>query len=112
MRRGVSSALLLVVLAVVLAPLALAGPASVPACCRADGKHHCMGMKELDGFRSQPGRCPYRVTPAVTRGIAALVRVQLPVSIFAAEFNTAAWVSSDPIPIAFDIVQQRGPPLS
>ena len=112
MRRGVSTAVMLVMLASVLAPLALASPGSVPACCRADGKHHCMGMKEMDGFHSQPGRCPYRVTPAVTKGIAALASVQLPVSIFAAESKTAALVSPDPIPVAFDFVPQRGPPLS
>ena len=104
--------MLLVMLAGVLAPMALAIPASVPACCRVGGQHHCMGMMGLAGFHSELGKCSYRVAPAVTSGIAALVSANLPVSIFAAESKTAALVAPDPIPVAFDIGQQRGPPMS
>ena len=66
MRRGISIAVLAIVVASVVAPLALANPASVPACCRSGGQHHCMGMSGLDGFQSLPGECPYRVHRAVT----------------------------------------------
>ena len=113
MKRGVSTAILLVMLATVLAPLALASPASVPACCRAGGKHHCtMGTMGMDGFRSQACQCPYRFAPAVTTGIAALAAVHLPSSFFATRAKVVVVVAPDPVPVAFDLVQKRGPPLS
>ena len=112
MRRGVSIAVLLLLLTITLAPLAQATGSSLPACCRADGKHHCAMMPGGDGFQSVPLNCPYRVAPAVTSGIAALVRVGFPVSVFATSSFTVAPSLPEPIPVAFGNVQKRGPPLS
>jgi len=112
MRRGVSIAVLMVLLTAVLAPLAQASSASVPACCRVGGQHHCMGMAGLDGFRSLPSKCPYRVAPAVTSRFAALVTFDLPVSIFATVTKIVAPHSAEPVPVAFGNVQKRGPPIA
>jgi hypothetical protein len=112
MRRGVSISVLVVLLASVLTPLAEANVSSVPVCCRAGGQHHCTGVAGMDGFHSLPSKCPYRVAPAVTSGIAALATVSLRVSLFAAESNTETPHSPEPIPVAFDNVQKRGPPVA
>src|SRR5262249_44736934 len=107
MRRGVSIAVLLLLLTITLAPLAQPTGSSLPACCRAAGKHHCAMMPAGDGFQSVPLACPYRVAPAVTSGIAALLRVGLPVSIFATSSSTIARTLPEPIPVAFGNVQKR-----
>lgn len=112
MRRGVSIAVLMVLLTGVLAPLAQASPTSVPACCRVGGQHDCMGMAGMDGFHSLPSKCPYRVAPAVTSSVAALVTFNLPVSIFATETKTVTPHSAEPVPVAFDNVHKRGPPIA
>jgi len=112
MRRGVSIIVLLVLLTAVLAPLAQASPAAVPACCRTGGQHHCMGMPGMDGFRSLPGKCPYHVAPAVTSGIAALVTVSLPVSLFASENEQPTPGSAEAAAVAFGNVHKRGPPIA
>jgi hypothetical protein len=111
MRRVVSISVLVVLLASVLVPLAQANLSWVPACCRAGGQHRCMGMAGMDGFHSLPTKCPYRVAPAVTSGIAALVTVSLPVSIFVAECQAAVLPACEPVPVAFGNVQKRGPPV-
>ena len=112
MRRAISVSVLVILLTSVLVPLAQANVSWVPACCRAGGEHHCTGMAGMDGFQSVASKCPYRVAPAVTSGIAALATVSLPVSIFAAECETAALPVCEPLPVAFGNVQKRGPPLS
>ena len=78
MRRLIASLVLSVVAWGPLAPLAIASAGDpIPACCRRDGKHHCMmsmaGMGAAnDGstsVRTVPGPCPYRsqrATPAST----------------------------------------------
>lgn len=110
MRRGVSISVLLVVLSSVLVPLAQASPASLPACCRAGGQHHCMGMPGGDGFRSLPSKCPYHAAPAVTSSLTALVRESMPVSLSATEDKAVAPSSFEPVPVAIGNVQKRGPP--
>lgn len=112
MRRATSIAVLMVLLTGVFAPLAQASPASVPACCRTGGQHHCMGMAGMDGFQSLPGKCPYRVAPAVTCGIAALVPISLPVSVCISDSRTVPLPSLVPVSVAFGIVQKRGPPTA
>lgn len=112
MKRGVSFAVLMVLLIGVMAPLAQASVASVAACCRVGGQHHCMGMAGMDGFRSLPSKCPYRVALAVTSSNVALVTFNLPVSIYATQTKTVAPRSADPAPVAFDNVQKRGPPIA
>jgi hypothetical protein len=73
MHRGVSIAVLTILLAGMLSPLAQDGPLSAPVCCRVGGQHHCMGKAGLDGFRSLASQCPYRAYPAVTSARAAAI---------------------------------------
>ncbi len=112
MRRGVTIAVLFLLLTATLMPLAQANGSSLPACCRASGKHHCAMMPAEDGFQSVPLSCPYRVAPAVTSGIAALVRVEFAVSVFPISSSAVAPPLPAAIPVAFGNVQKRGPPLS
>jgi hypothetical protein len=111
-RRGVSISVLLVLLSSVIVPLALADFTSTPLCCRVSGQHHCTGMSGGDGFQSLPGKCPYRVAPAVTSGIAALLPVTLVQSSFKSGQRGAELPEPVSLPVAFDNVQKRGPPLS
>ena len=94
-------------------PLAQAGVTSTPLCCRVSGQHHCTGMSGgEDGFHSLPGKCPYRVVPAVTSGIAALLPVTRVQSNFESGQRGAELPEPVSLPVAFDNVQKRGPPLS
>ena len=104
--------MLLVLLSSVIVPLAQAGVAPTPLCCRVGGQHHCTGMSGRDGFHSLPGECPYRVAPAVTSGIAALLPVTLAQSSFESGQRAAELPEPISLPVAFDNVQKRGPPLS
>jgi len=112
MRRGASIAVLLVLLASVLAPLAQGSASSLPACCRVGGQHHCMGMGGSEGFRALPSKCPYRVVPAVTTGVAAIITVTTPAWLFVPEFRPEEQPSSLPISVALDDVHKRGPPTA
>jgi hypothetical protein len=64
MRRSVAITLLLLMLAVFLAPAALATVTNpLPACCRAEGRHHCSAMAASmvpSGVRVEGQSCPYR----------------------------------------------------
>lgn len=70
MRRSTASAMLLLMLAGLLAPAALATVTSpTPACCRAAGPHHCSAaVPSGDQLRGQS--CPYR-KPLVFSGSVA-----------------------------------------
>ena len=88
MRRGVSIATLLMILASVLAPLAQAQSSTLPACCRAGGKHHCdgsMGSLESVGFKAVPETCSYRHHAAVTSEAVALPAANHRISVFVLE---------------------------
>jgi hypothetical protein len=93
-------------------PLAQAGATATPLCCRIGGQHHCRGMAGGDGFHSLPSKCPYRTAPAVTSGTTAL----LPVTLIQSSFTAEQYVTELPepifIPVAFDNVQKRGPPIA
>jgi len=112
MRRSVSIAVLAILLFGFFVPLAQGSSQSVPACCRAGGAHHCMGMAGMDGFHSEASRCPYRTAPAVTSGIVALVTGTQQAAIAAAESAPNVPLSSAPHFTRFDAVQKRGPPHS
>ena len=112
MRRGLSSAVLMLLLTSAFAPFMQAWQSSVPACCRAGGKHHCMGTSGMDGFQSLPGKCPYHVHRAVTTEVAALMPSCQPVSRRSTESKSIDPASSEPAPLAFGNVQKRGPPVS
>jgi hypothetical protein len=84
LRRLLSIALLVVFglpLASPLFALSAQNEASLPACCRRGGNHHCMGMMAVSAssskapvFRSPVDHCPYfpGVTTAVQTGWTAL----------------------------------------
>jgi len=61
MRRILSILLVLATLLTAIAPLLAMAPQSVPACCRAGGKHHCNAgmMMRGSGFGAQISPCPY-----------------------------------------------------
>ena len=112
MRRVISIGVLAVIVASVVAPLALTSAASVPVCCRAGGKHHCMGMSRLDGFRSTPSACPYRTVPAITSPVAVLIAA------FVAKSTPLTGSGASVVPVllyartVFEGVPKRGPPRS
>ncbi len=73
LKRLIANSMLVILIASLLAPLALGfQQSSVPACCRRNGKHHCMsGMSGMmasndkaPAFRTIPTRCPFRSTVA------------------------------------------------
>ncbi|MGC2321565.1 MAG: hypothetical protein WA463_02940 [Terriglobales bacterium] len=72
MRRSTASALLLLMLAGLLAPAAVATVTDpIPACCRAGGPHHCSAMPPISGgIQIQGQSCPYR-KPLMFSGSAA-----------------------------------------
>jgi len=77
MRRSTASALLLLMLAAIFAPVALGTTANaLPACCRAGGPHHCSAMITVPSGRGPQLRqqsCPYRKPLAFSGSAAALV---------------------------------------
>ncbi len=115
MRRGVSIAVVMVILTSILAPIAQAHSVSLPACCRADGKHHCNGMMEtsgLTGFKSPLGACPYRQHAAVTTQVFALAatRHRICISVLGGDAISPAFLalgSSD-----LGDAHKRGPPTA
>jgi hypothetical protein len=111
-RRGASISVLLLLLSSVIVPLVQAGATSMPLCCRVGGQHHCSGMTGGEGFHSLPGKCPYRVAPAITSGVAALLRVTLAQFSFKAEHQVAELPEPVFLPVAFDNAQKRGPPIA
>jgi hypothetical protein len=80
MRRFVANLVLAVTAWSFVAPMAWAAVSSdTPACCRRDGKHHCMsgtsGMAGISGdgvlsFRATTSGCPYRSQAATPTGVA------------------------------------------
>ena len=68
LKRLIANSMLVILIASLLAPLALCFQQNrVPACCRRNGKHHCMsGMSGMlaskdkaPAFRTIPARCPF-----------------------------------------------------
>ena len=112
MRRWVSIAVLMLLLSSAFAPLAQAWGASLPACCRVGGKHHCTEMAGMDGFQSLPGKCPHHVSPAVTTELAALLATGVPVANRSDQTKAVTPCSPEPAHVDFGNVQKRGPPLS
>jgi hypothetical protein len=79
MRRILTSFLLGVLAWSIVASLALAfATDTTPACCRRNGKHHCMsglsGVAASDqpSFSTTPSRCTYRSQAATTTVVVAL----------------------------------------
>jgi len=110
MRRGASIALLAVLLAGVLAPLAQATASSLPACCRVNGPHHCAGMAGLDGFHTQAQSCPFRSYPAIVGAMVAVLGPRLSQTLLSVRADAVVAALIGPTRPSFDTVQKRGPP--
>jgi hypothetical protein len=115
MRRIVSTAVLLVLLTATLAPLMQAGVSSLPACCRAGGKHHCemsMGTPGFAGFKSAPEVCPYRIHAAVTSPMVALTAVRHHAAVFVRSNNAFQKIEVALCTNLIKDVHKRGPPAA
>ncbi|MGA9564265.1 MAG: hypothetical protein WBS19_01960 [Candidatus Korobacteraceae bacterium] len=116
MRRVATITVLLVLLTPLLAPLAQASTSSLPACCRAGGRHHCemaMGNSEPTGFTSAPTVCPFRIHAAVTSPLVALAsstHLAIGIVLIGESYRrpTEVTLSSNP----GDELHQRGPPAA
>jgi len=70
MRRSISALMISVVLMTIVEPLAIAASlATMPACCRRNGKHHCTAVAHMHGrlpesssptLSNLPEQCPMR----------------------------------------------------
>ena len=114
MRKGLSSLIVVAMLLMVAAPLLALSPQTLPACCRAGGKHHCAAMLKFsgEGFRAQMPPCPYRQHPAVAPAHSALQvsRVALAIT----ESCSALYVSgaSTVVVASRYFLPTRGPPIA
>ena len=119
LKRLIANSLLVILIASLLAPLALCfQQSSVPACCRRNGKHHCMaGVSGITAsndkapvFRTIPSRCPFRSTVAalvpVAHAQAGRTSTYLPPSAILSQGPESFSLSLD---VHFPFFQ-RGPP--
>ncbi len=115
MRKPLSSLVLLLALSLMtFAPWLASLPQSLPACCRAGGKHHCAAMADMGGkgFQAQTPHCPYRSGPAVTptHVVLQLSRAIGAVTSSASELSAPATRTVD-VPSPY-CVPKRGPPIA
>ena len=128
MRRLISISLLLFFLMPIASPLFAANPAeaNLPACCRRNGKHHCMMSLAMRSPSSRPfsrkpalrpanlqGKCPY--APFLTQAPAHLIFThdEPGLTIYASILNHPACHAKTEarFRISFDRShQKRGPP--
>lgn len=116
-RRLLASSLLLLLIEPWVLPLfgQRAVEASLPACCRRNGKHHCMmymAWMQQRAFRTFHEKCPYDIAPPAVMVLPPFTP-SVPASIFAgivrhpsvAPQTEAQWR------VSFDRARQkRGPP--
>ena len=113
MRRLTAAALVSLILGALLAPAALASVTNpLPACCRAGGRHHCMGMGSVrsgSGPGFQGSSCPYRKHLAFSVSLvpppAAETVALADAHFFFPEFDPESFVSHRELPYS-----QRAPP--
>jgi len=114
MRKSFSSLVLLAMLLTTTAPLLALAPQPLPACCRADGQHHCAALMSLggEGFRAQMPPCPFRGHPAVAPACSALQgqRVTFAIAPISSQLRLAAARTAYSTPRYS--LPKRGPPLS
>ena len=116
-RRLLASSLLTLLLVPSVLPLfgQKAVEASLPACCRRNGKHHCMMYMEWmqqRAFRTIYEKCPYDLAPPA---VIAFTRYapSTPATIFAGILRHPAVVAQTEaqLRVSFDRTRQkRGPP--
>ena len=119
MRRATSILLLLLFSFPLITPLfASAQESNLPACCRRNGAHHCLGMADMvHSNQNRPSlheRCPYLAHAAVTMQMQR-VFMQQPQSRFAAIIvhPTGRPQTEARYRIAFSHSRQkRGPPVT
>jgi hypothetical protein len=112
MRRLAASLLLVLLLAGLALPMLLAQGSGVPACCRRNGKHHCMMLLRGDGFRTAAANCPYRHFTALTSHSTPCSITATVLSVNLGCENSIALASPDlPLRVAGN-AQKRGPPIS
>lgn len=118
MRRALALLLLVGFSFPLIAPLFAAGPseASLPACCRRNGKHHCAmaaSMAVSSRYRTISSRCPYRpfagAALMLPHGFAGPARTAAPIE--AAGPAATVREAEAGYRISFDRSRQkRGPP--
>ena len=114
MRRSVATALLLLMFAAFVAPVALATAPTQPAsaCCRAAGPHHCFAMVPSESGRQIKGLCcPYSKPLAFSASAAAARAAQASALAdeysFLNNFHFEVIYSRRELPHS-----QRGPPIA
>lgn len=115
MRRGLSSLVVVAMLLMVVAPLLALSPRTLPACCRAGGKHHCamMNMMALgEGFRAQTPPCPYRSHAAVAPAHSAVQVSRLALAITASCSELYVPAARIVVVASSYSVPKRGPPFA
>ena len=112
MRRFAASLLLSLLCAGMTLPLLQAQGASVPACCRRNGKHHCAMLPQGDGVRTVTVTCPYNRFIALTSHSTPLSTAATALFISLRYEKSATLDSPDlALPVCGN-AQKRGPPLS
>jgi hypothetical protein len=114
MRRLLASLLLVLLLAGYASPLLQAQP-TLPPCCRAGGKHHCMMLMRLesDGLHAAVPGCPYRHLAALIFHSATALKSSPRRLTLALRWREPLRIPSpDVVRYVADHAQQRGPPLA
>jgi len=116
-RRLLASSLLLLLMVPAIIPLfgAKAVEDTLPACCRRNGKHHCMmymGFMQERAFRTVYEKCPYDIAPPAVMVLPPYAPAA-PASIFAGILRHPSVVPQTEARqrVSFDRTRQkRGPP--
>lgn len=117
MRRALSISLLLLLMAPAIVPLlgTQAAEDTLPACCRRNGKHHCMmsmAFMQDQAFRTINEKCPYNLAPPAVIVLPPYTP-SAPASIFAGILRHPSVVPQTEAQqrVSFDRSRQkRGPP--
>lgn len=115
MRRSVSIAVVMVILASALAQFTQVQSSTVPACCRAGGKHHCgrsMRAEGSVGFKAEPESCPYRHPAAMTSDVVALTSAVHRIAIFVVDADSAQPSVLAAYLSGCNDTHKRGPPIA
>jgi hypothetical protein len=110
MRRALANLLIVMWLVSGFAPL-LQAQTGVPACCRADGKHHCALHSSGDGFHPTPCSSSHHLPASITSSSTAL-GAQARFALLESRWNKLlTHRSPDIFRFQSGDLQKRGPPL-